>query len=55
MVGNIGPGFARVGAVENYHFFRDIDKIILSMAMILGRLEFYTVVMLFSRSYWSKF
>ena len=55
MVGNIGPGFAKVGAIENYHFFTDIEKLVMSFFMILGRLEFYTVVMLFSRSFWRKF
>ncbi len=55
MVGNIGPGFAQVGVVENYAFFSAGDKVILSAAMILGRLEFFTVVMLFSRTYWKRF
>ena len=55
MVGNIGPGFARVGAVENYHFFTDMDKMVMSFFMVLGRLEFYTVIMLFSRTYWRRF
>ena len=54
-VGNIGPGFSHVGPVENYHFFSSVDKIVLSAAMILGRLEFYTVVMLLSRSFWKRF
>jgi trk system potassium uptake protein TrkH len=55
MVGNIGPGFSQVGVVENYAFFSDADKIILAAAMILGRLEFFTVLMLFSRTYWKRF
>lgn len=55
MVGNIGPGFSRVGVVENYAFFSNTDKIILAAAMILGRLEFFTVLMLFSRTYWKRF
>jgi len=55
MVGNIGPGFARVGVVENYHFFSSMDKMVMAFFMILGRLEFYTVVMLFSRSFWRRF
>ena len=54
-VGNIGPGFALTGPAHNYAFFSDIDKIILSIAMIIGRLEFYTVFLLFSRSFWKKF
>jgi trk system potassium uptake protein TrkH len=55
MVGNIGPGLGRVGAVENYAFFSSVDKVILTFAMILGRLEFFTVIMLFSRTYWKRF
>jgi trk system potassium uptake protein TrkH len=54
-VGNIGPGFALVGPACNYSFFSDIDKIILSFAMLIGRLEFYTVLLLLSRSFWRKF
>ena len=54
-VGNIGPGFALTGPAENYAFFSSMDKIILSVAMIIGRLEFYTVFLLFSRSFWKKF
>ena len=54
-VGNIGPGFALTGPAQNYAFFNDIDKIILSIAMIIGRLEFYTVFLLFSRTFWKKF
>ena len=55
MIGNIGPGFAQVGVVENYAFFSATDKIVLSAAMILGRLEFFTVIMLFSRTFWRRF
>ena len=54
-VGNIGPGFSLTGPVYNYAFFSNIDKVILSIAMIIGRLEFYTVLLLFSRSFWKKF
>jgi len=54
-VGNIGPGFALTGPAHNYAFFSGTDKMILSIAMIIGRLEFYTVFLLFSRSFWKKF
>jgi trk system potassium uptake protein TrkH len=54
-VGNIGPGFALVGPACNYSFFSDIDKIVLAFAMLIGRLEFYTVLLLLSRSFWRKF
>ena len=54
-VGNIGPGFALTGPAHNYGFFSDVDKVVLSLGMIIGRLEFYTVFLLFSRSFWKKF
>ncbi len=54
-VGNIGPGFGLTGPAENYAFFSDADKMLLAFAMIVGRLEFYTVFLLFSRSFWKRF
>jgi trk system potassium uptake protein len=55
LIGNIGPGFSLVGPANNFGFFSDFDKIILSIGMIIGRLEFYTVLVLFSASFWKKF
>jgi len=55
IVGNIGPGFARVGPAENFAFFSDLDKIVLSLGMIIGRLECYTVYLLLSVSFWKRF
>jgi len=45
-IGNIGPGFSRVGPVENFGFFPDYVKIWLSFVMIAGRLEIYTILIL---------
>ncbi len=55
MVGNIGPGFGLTGPAENYGFFSWYDKIVLSLAMIIGRLECYTVFIVLSLSFWKKF
>jgi trk system potassium uptake protein TrkH len=55
LVGNVGPGFALVGPSDNFSFFSDIDKIVFSFAMIIGRLECYTVFVLLSKSFWEKF
>jgi trk system potassium uptake protein TrkH len=55
IVGNIGPGLGQVGPSQNFSIFSDIDKWVLSFAMIIGRLEFYTVLVLFSRSFWKRF
>lgn len=51
-LGNIGPGFGRIGPVENYAFFQDYIKWYLSAIMLTGRLEIYTVLVLFTRGFW---
>jgi len=55
IVGNVGPGFSLLGPSDNFSFFNDFDKIFLSIAMIIGRLECYTVFVLFSSSFWKNF
>ena len=52
-IGNIGPGFNEVGPVMNYGFFSPAIKIMLSFVMIAGRLEIYTLLMLFSPRFWN--
>lgn len=54
-IGNIGPGFSLSGPSQNYAFFDSMDLSVLSAGMIAGRLEFITVILLFSRSFWKKF
>ncbi|WP_303922434.1 TrkH family potassium uptake protein [Draconibacterium sediminis] len=48
----IGPGIGTVGPASNFAHLPDISKIILSFLMIIGRLEIYTVVLLFTKSFW---
>ncbi|MBN2857738.1 MAG: TrkH family potassium uptake protein [Candidatus Delongbacteria bacterium] len=45
-ISGVGPGLARVGAIENFAFFNDFSKIILIFNMLLGRLELYSVLIL---------
>ncbi|MBN2160364.1 MAG: TrkH family potassium uptake protein [Spirochaetes bacterium] len=52
--GGIGPGFGKVGPMDNYSFFEGYVKWALSFAMLAGRLELYTVLVLFTRSFWKK-
>ena len=49
---NIGPGLGTIGPMSNYAHFPEISKLICSFLMIIGRLEIYTIFILFSRSYW---
>jgi trk system potassium uptake protein TrkH len=51
---NIGPGLARVGAVENYAFIPWGGKLFLSFLMILGRLELFTVLVLLIPDFWRR-
>ena len=53
-INNIGPGLGEVGPAENFAFFSPLSKIILSLDMLLGRLEIFPIVMLFSPSVWRE-
>lgn len=51
-LGNIGPGLGPVGPAGNYAFFPWWIKLWLTFAMLVGRLEVYTVLVLFTRRFW---
>lgn len=53
-VGNVGPGLAMVGPIENYSFFSDFSKLVLCLDMLLGRLEIFPIIMLFAPSLWRR-
>jgi len=53
-LGNIGPGIGSVGPAENFAHIPGIGKWILSLIMLMGRLELFTVLVLFSPGYWKK-
>lgn len=53
-INNIGPGLNEVGPTDNYAFLPNSAKWLLSFLMIVGRLELFTVIILFSPSYWRK-
>lgn len=53
-MGNIGPGLGSVGPIDNYAHIVPAGKFILTFCMLLGRLEIYTVLILFSPNYWKK-
>ena len=51
---NIGPGLAKVGATQNYASFTAPSKIVMSMLMLLGRLEMFTLVALITPRFWRE-
>jgi len=53
-IGNIGPGLGMVGPGDNYAWIATGGKWVLILNMILGRLEIYTVIILFTPTFWRK-
>ncbi len=53
-LGNIGPGIGKVGPADNYAFFSNFGKWFLSFLMLIGRLELFTVMVLFTSAFWKK-
>ena len=53
-LGNIGPGLGKVGPAETYLHVQPAGKWFLSFLMLIGRLELFTVLVLFSPSFWRE-
>lgn len=51
---NCGPGFGIIGPVNNFASIPDFCKWFLSFIMLVGRLEIFTVLLLFTPVFWSK-
>lgn len=52
-LGNIGPGFHLIGPVLNYSLFSDAATFMLAILMLAGRLELFTIILLFTRQFWN--
>ena len=53
-VSNVGPGLDAVGPTGNFAAFSGPSKLLMSLCMIIGRLEIFPVLVLFSRGAWRK-
>jgi trk system potassium uptake protein TrkH len=53
-IGNIGPGIGDVGAVDNYGWMDPISQLVLVFLMLVGRLEIFTVLLLFHPGLWRR-
>jgi trk system potassium uptake protein TrkH len=51
---NIGPGLGAVGPTDNFAAIPGAGKVILSLCMLIGRLELFTVLVLLVPSFWRK-
>lgn len=53
-ISNVGPGLSRVGPTGNYNVFSYFTKAVLTLIMLIGRLEIYPILILFSKSMWKR-
>lgn len=53
-IGNVGPGIGEVGPVNNFANIPGLGKWILTFFMLLGRLELFTVLIIFSKAFWKS-
>ena len=53
-LGNVGPGLGTVGPVQHFGHVHPAGKLVLSLCMLLGRLELFTVLVLVIPSFWRK-
>ncbi len=53
-INNIGPALGNIGAMGNFSVFSPFSKVVLTLAMLLGRLEFVPMIVFFSPYAWKK-
>lgn len=53
-ISNVGPGLNYVGPMENFAFFSNFSKLILSIIMLAGRLEIFPILILFTPRLWKR-
>ncbi|MFC3627710.1 TrkH family potassium uptake protein [Vogesella amnigena] len=53
-INNAGPGLGQVGPASNYSGLSDFQTWVCSFAMLLGRLEVFTILILFTPTFWRK-
>jgi len=51
---NVGPGFELVGPLGNFSGFSNLSKLVMMFNMLVGRLEIFPIILLFSPSTWKK-
>ena len=54
-IGNIGPGLGEVGAVDNFGWMGPVSHLVLIVLMLAGRLEIFTVLVLFHPDLWRRY
>jgi trk system potassium uptake protein TrkH len=53
-MGGVGPGLGNVGPFDNFMWVHPAGKILLSFCMLAGRLELFTLMLIFAPIYWKR-
>jgi trk system potassium uptake protein TrkH len=53
-INSSGPGLGTIGPLSNYGMLSDFQQWVCTVAMLLGRLEVFTLVLVFTRAFWRK-
>ena len=53
-VNDVGPGLGQVGATESFEIVNPLGRFVLTVCMLLGRLEIFTVLALLSPAFWRR-
>lgn len=53
-LGNVGPGLGHLGPLDNYYSIPTFSKWFMAFAMLVGRLEFFTVLLIFTPAFWRR-
>ena len=53
-ISNVGPGLEAVGPASNFSTLSPLSKMVMSICMIVGRLEIFPILVLFSRATWRR-
>jgi trk system potassium uptake protein len=53
-INNAGPGLGQVGPAQNYASLNDFETWVCTFTMLLGRLEVFSLVILFTPGFWRK-
>ena len=54
VIANVGPGLGKVGPMGNFSEFSALSKIVLTLDMLIGRLEIFPIIMVFTPETWKK-
>lgn len=54
MMSNTGASFGEAASLGNFSMFHPVFKLYLSGLMIIGRLELFTIIILFTRNFWGR-